>query len=181
MKPPDPERLIDPDPFAIGLGLIQIISAGATFLEARRQRQATEQGQRDRFRASWFGAKRSLIYFKRTADEFETYMLEGAYARREFRMGIVRIALEPRQHQAMRRLLGQTTQTASHLADDLDDLSDFLGAADQVHIDAIRERLASIDKFPDKYRDVITLSREVIQLYQDLIDDIGERERFNED
>lgn len=177
----EPEALIDPDPFSIGLGLIQIISAGATFLEARRQRQAVEQGQVERFRSAWFQAKRSMIFFKRTADEFETYMLEGGYGRREFRMGAVRLYLERNQHQAMRRLHGQTMQTASHLADDLDDLSDFLGPADQDRIDAIHERLRQIDTFPANYRAVITMSREVIQLYQDLIDDVGERENFTDD
>ncbi len=168
----------DPDPFSIGLGLIQIIAAGGAFLETRRRRQATEQGQRDRFRASWYQAKRSLIFFKRTADEFETYMLEGGYSRKEFRIGVVRITLDDRQHQAMRRLHGQTITTAGHLADDLDDLSDFLGPDDQRRVDAIHNRLKDITGFPDLYRDVIGLSREVAVLYQDLLDDLGEREHF---
>lgn len=49
-----PTDLVDPDPFSIGLGLPQIISAGASFLEARRQRQLIEQGQAERFRSAWF-------------------------------------------------------------------------------------------------------------------------------
>ena len=173
--------LVDPDPFSIGLGLLQIISAGASFLEARRQRQLIEQGQAERFRSAWFQSKRSLIFFKRTADEFETYMLEGGYARRAFRIGSVRLYVDRHQHQALRRLHGQTMTTASHLADDLDDLSDFLDARDQPAIDALQARLVKMESFPDSYRDVISLSREVIQLYQDLIDDVGEREGFTSD
>ena len=95
------DDLIDPDPFSIGLGLIQIIAGGGAFLEARRQRQALEQGHNDRFRSTWYQSRRSLIFFKRSADEFETYMLEFGYARREFRIGSVRIVLNGNQHQAM--------------------------------------------------------------------------------
>ena len=174
-------EFLDPDPFAIGLGLIQIISAGATFLEARRQRQQVEQGQRDRFRATYYESKRSLIFFKRTADEFETFMFEGGYARKSFRMGSIRISLEPRQHHAMRRLHGQAMTTANHLADDLDELSDFLGPSDQKSIEAIRNRLSQIDRFPESYRDVVILAREVIALYEALIEGVGERENFGDD
>jgi hypothetical protein len=177
----DTEELIDPDPFSIGLGLIQIISAGAAFLEARKQRLIVEQGQAERFRSAWFQSKRSLIFFKRTADEFETYMLEGGYARKAFRIGSVRLYVDRQQHQALRRLHGQSMTTASHLADDLDDLSDFLDTRDQAAIDALQTRLTRIESFPESYRDVISLSREVIQLYQDLIDDVGEREGFTAD
>ena len=170
--------LVDPDPFAVGLGLIQIIAAGATFLEARRQRRAGDAQQRARFSAAWFDATRTLIFFKRTTDEFETYMLEWRQARKEFRIGAVRLTLDPPQKQAMRRLHGQTMQTANHISDNLDDLSEFLGPEDQEHVNAIHARLEKIDNFPATYRDVIALSREAIALYQDLLDAVGEREGF---
>ena len=67
--------------------------------------------------------------------------------------------------------------TANHLADDLDDLSEFLGAQDQPRIDAVHERLKQVENFPPMYRDVIALAREAIH-YQDLVDDVGEREKF---
>lgn len=179
--PAEPDQPIDPDPFAVGLGLIQVIAAGITFLEARRQRQVIQQGQRDDFRSAYFQAKRSLIFFKRASDEFETYMLEGGYSRREFRIGAVRIIVDPQQHQAMRRLHGQIMTTANHMADNLDDLSNFLSADDQANIDAIHERARSIQSFPDSYRDVINIARETMQLYQNLLDDIAERERFGDE
>lgn len=177
----DADTLIDPDPFVVGLGLIQIIATGAGFLEARRQRQAVDRLERERFRTAWFQAKRSLIFFKRTTDEFESYVLEGGYGRREFRIGIVRLILDPNQYAAMRRMHGQCMTTANHLADNLADLSEFLGPQDQAQIDAIHERLKAIENFPPVYRDVIALSRESIQAYQDLLDDIGEREQFAEE
>ena len=108
-------------------------------------------------------------------------MLEGGYGRREFRIGIVKLVLDPYQHTAMRRMHGQCMTTANHLADDLDSLSEFLGAQDQPRIDALQERLKKIENFPPMYRDVIALAREAGQLYQDLVDDIGEREKFEAD
>lgn len=176
----DENGRIDPDPFSIGLGLFGIIASGAGFLEARRQRQQAERVDRDRFRGTWYNSRRSLIYFKRITDEFETYMLELGYARREFRIGIVRLSLEPPQHQAMRRMHGQTMQTAQHLADDLDDLSDYLGPVDQERVNDIHERLSQIERLPETYRDLIALCRTAHQLYSDLLEDLGERERFSE-
>lgn len=175
-----PDELSDPDPFVIGLGLLQIAAAGGAFLESRRRRQAVEQAERNAFRSAWYQARRTLIYFKRTADEFETYMLEEGYGRREFRIGAVRLTLDRRGHQAMRRMHGQTMNTAQHLADNLDDLSEFLGPDDQARVDAIHERLSRIDRLPEQYRDVIALSRTAIELYGDLLDDIGERQGFDD-
>jgi len=115
--------LIDPDLFSIGLGLFSIIASGAAFLETRRQRENAERVNRERFRGVWYNARRSLIYFKRTTDEFETYIFEGGYGRRQFHIGAVRLMVEANQHQAMRRMHGQAMTTSQRLADDLDDLS----------------------------------------------------------
>lgn len=174
-------EFVDPDPFIIGLGILQIVAAGGAFLESRRQRRELQRAQRQQFRATWYAARRSVIFLKRTADEFETYMFEGAYGRRQFRIGAVRLSVDPVQHQAMRRMHGQTMKTAQHLADDLDDLSNYLGTEDQQRIDAIHDRLNRIDHLPDQYRDVIQLAREAVQLYSDLLDDVGEREQFESD
>ena len=182
---PEPNEMdsefVDPDPFIIGLGILQIVAAGGAFLESRRQRRELQRAQRQQFRATWYEARRSVIFLKRTADEFETYMFEGAYGRRQFRIGAVRLSVDPVQHQAMRRMHGQTMKTAQHLADDLDDLSNYLGTEDQQRIDAIHDRLNRIDHLPDQYRDVIQLAREAVQLYSDLLDDVGEREQFESD
>ena len=74
---------IDPDPFTIGLGIFGAIAGGGAFLENRRQRQLVQDQQRGAFRAAWFAARRTLLFFKHQIDEFETYMLEdGAAAAR---------------------------------------------------------------------------------------------------
>ena len=174
-------ELVDVDPFIIGLGILQVVAAGGAFLESRRQRNEVLQAEREQFRSTWYDARRSVIFLEQTTDEFETHMFEDAFGRRDFRIGVVRLAVGWRKHRAMRRMHGHAMKTAQHLADNLDDLSNFLGQEDQTQIDAIHERLNKIDRLPDCYRDVIALSREGVRLYSDLLDDVGERQRFEED
>ena len=69
--------------------------------------------------------------------------------------------------------------TANHAADNFDDLSNFLGPEDQDTVSRVTTRLAEIE-FPDDYRGVVAMSREALGLLTDLLDDIGDRERFNE-
>jgi len=180
----EPERpkyadaeLFDPDPFTIGLGIFAALAGGGAFLEARRQRQFIERQQKERFRAAWFGARRTLIHFDQVIDEFETYMLEDEYSESAFRIGAVRITVDRGRHQAMRRLKGQAMTTANVLTDTLDDLSDFLGADDQEVIDKILRELAQIE-LPARYSDVIRSARQARDLYSELLSIVGEREGF---
>ncbi|HEV2889215.1 MAG TPA: hypothetical protein VGX28_02475 [Frankiaceae bacterium] len=172
---------VDPDPFSIGIALFSAMAGGAAFLETRRSRTNLEQAQRRAFRAAWFETRRSLIFFKRGIDEFETYMLEDGYGRRAFRIGAVRLVVDPHRKHQMRRLRGQALQTASHLGDDLDDLSDFLGPDDQQAVHEILTRLGEIGRLPESYADLVRVGREAIGLYSGLLDRIADREGFEED
>jgi hypothetical protein len=168
---------VDPDPFTIGLGLFAAIAAGGTFLEARRSRQETERVQKDAFRSAWFASRRTLIHFKRAADEFESFMLEDGYARKAFRIGEVRISVDFNRHKSMRRLHGQVLTTANFMADHLDDLSEYLGSEDQPAVDRILVGLKEMS-FPESYRDIIRMARTAGELYGDFLQDLGEREGF---
>lgn len=170
----------DPDPFTIGLGIFAAIAGGGTFLEARRTRQEAEGHHKDAYRSAWFASRRTLIFFKRSVDEFETYMLEDGFAKSIFRIGAVRLTVDFGRHKALRRLNGQVMTTAQFMADNLDDLSDFLGVDDQQQIDAILKRLGEIE-IPGTYRDLIKLARAASELYSDFLDEIGEREAFPRD
>lgn len=170
-------ELIDPDPFTIGLGIFGAIAGGGAFLEARRQRQIVQNQGRDAFRAAWFGARRTLIHFNGQVGEFETYMLEDGYGRSSFRIGAVRLEVDRGRHKALRRLRGQVHITASHMGDDLDDLSEHLGPEYLPEIDAILNRLRELT-LPDHYRDLIAVAREAFTLYDDLLEAIAEREGF---
>jgi hypothetical protein len=172
---------IDPDPFSIGIAIFSAMAGGAAFLETRRGRRQVEQAERRAFRAAWFNTRRSLIFFKRAIDEFETYMLEDGYARRAFRIGAVRLTIDGRRKQQMRRLKGQALTTANTLGDNLDDLSDFLGPDDQATVDAILTRLAEVGQLPDRYSDLVRLGREAVLLYDDLLENVADREGFDED
>lgn len=173
-------ELIDPDPFTIGLGIFGALAGGGAFLETRRQRQIMQNQGRDAFRGAWFGARRTLIHFKGQVDEFETYMLEDGYGRSAFRIGAVRLEVDRGRHKALRRLRGQVHVTASHMGDDLDDLSEHLGNEYQREVDAILNRLQELN-LPESYRDLIRVAREAFELYNDLLDAIAEREGFEVD
>jgi len=177
--PESEEPRIDPDPFSIGLGLITVLAAAGGFLESRRRRQVIEQSQRQEFRSAWFRARRSLIFFQQAVSEFETYVLEEGFGRRSFRIGSIRLEVDAGRHQALRRLHGQTMTTANRAADNFDELSNFLGPEDLETVDRVTTRLAEIE-FPADYRGVITMSREALTLLTDLLEDIGDREDFDD-
>ena len=131
-------------------------------------RVAAERREQDRFRSAWFAARRTVIYFRRQTEEFETYVLGDNFGRKAFRIGSVRLTVDANRHHALRRLKGQTLQTANFMADTLEDLSDFLGQDDQQAVNGILGRLQEI-QVPELYRDVIRLCREVADLYADLL------------
>jgi hypothetical protein len=168
---------VDPDPFTIGLGIFGAIAGGGAFLESRRQRQIIQEQQRSAFRGAWFAARRTLIHFKQQVDEFETYMLEDGYGQREFRIGAVRLTVDRGRHRSMRRLRGQTLVTASHMGDDLDDLSEFLGPEYAERVEEVLNHLQAID-LPDTYGELIRVGREAFGVYQGFLDFMAETEGF---
>lgn len=172
----DDERL-DPDPFTIGLAIFSAVAGGGAFLEARRQRQGAERQQRDAFRTAWFNSRRTVIFFKRGVDEFETYLMEEGFGRKAFRIGSVRLFVDKQRHHALRRLRGQTFTTATLIGDNLDDLSEFLGREDQEAVDTILLRLHEM-QMPERYSDVIRLGREAIAMYSDFLEAIDDRMGF---
>ncbi len=174
------DELIDPDPFAIALGILGVVAGGAAFLETRRARQFQERTQRERFRAAWFAARRTLIHFQQVLAEFEAYMLEDGYGGKVFRLGSVQLMVDRYRHRALRRLHGQTLTTANHLADNIDNLSEFLGPDDQDRVDHVKARLAEMT-IPERFGQVVRLAREGLVLFDELLDSVDERERFQDD
>ena len=172
---------IDPDPFGIGIGLLATIAGGASFLETRRQSQFLQEQQRRQFRAAWFEARRSVIFFKRTIDEFETYVIEESFGRRAFRIGSVRLTVTARRARDLQMLRGHTLVTARRLGDQLDELSNFLGPDDQPAVTHVLGTLGGIGKLPDDYVDLVALARTALALYADLLDRIADREAFEVD
>jgi hypothetical protein len=172
---------VDPDPFSIGIAIFSAMAGGAAFLETRRGRRLVELTERRMYRAAWYSTRRSLIFFKRAVDEFETYMLEDGFSRRAFRIGAVRLTIDARRKKQMRRLKGQTLTTADTLSDNMDDLSEYLGPEYQTVVDALLTRLAEIGQLPDRYTDLVHVARDSVRLYDDLLSAVAEREGFDED
>jgi len=169
----------DPDPFTIGLGIFAALAGGGAFPEARRQRQLVERQHRDRFRAAWFNARRALIYFGRNIDEFETYVFEDDYGGKSFRIGSVRLTVDPDRHRSLRRLKGQAMTTANVMSDAID-LCEFLGPDYQSSIQKVLDQLRQIGAIPERYSELIRAAREARKLYDDLLNQIGEKEQFEQ-
>lgn len=75
--------------------------------------------------------------------------------------------------------MAKTMTTANHLADNLDDLSDYLGPEDQEAVDNVLRRIGEV-RFPEQYRGVIEQARSAIAVYSDLLESIDDRERFSQ-
>ena len=172
--PDDPD--IDPDPFSVGITILSLIFAGGSYLEARRAREAAGAQARNDFRSAWFDARRTLIHARRIIEEFNTYVSEDNFGRVEFGFGKIRLQIDRGRALQLRRLHGNAHTTAEHMADDLDRLADHLDASYQERIDAILALLRQISQFPQNYREVVTTARGALDLYEALINDIGDRE-----
>ena len=66
---------------------------------------------------------------------------------------------------------------ATHLADDLDDLSEFLGPAYGPTIKRIQDRLAEA-KMPHTYDAIVVLVKDGVSLYEELLRMVSEQEGF---
>ncbi len=170
-------ELVDPDPFAIGFALLSLLFSGGAYLEQRRQRMLTQQQRTGEFRTSWFSARRTLIHARRVVEEFATYVAEDGYGGQEFLFGRARMNFTRDRVDALRRLHGNAQNTASHMADDLDALSEFLDAAYAEEVTAIHNKLTDL-QLPNTYDAVVVLVRDAIHLYENLIEKIGRQEGF---
>ena len=124
-------QAVDPDPFTIGLGIFGAVAGGGAFLESRRQRRLLQEQQRGAFRGAWYAARRTLIHFKQQVDEFETYMLEDGYGRREFRIGAVRLAVDHGRHRTYRDVIRAAREALDWYGSFLDDVAEREGFATQ--------------------------------------------------
>lgn len=69
--------------------------------------------------------------------------------------------------------------TAKYMADHLDVLAQYLGADYQPLIDKNFDRLKRQSEFPCEYQEVISLAREALVLYEELLRQIGRNEGFD--
>ena len=171
------DELVDPDPFAIGFGLLSLLFSGGAYLESRRRRMLTAQQRGGEFRKTWFHAQRTLIHARRIVEEFATYVAEDGFGDQEFLFGRARMNLPRERVDQLRRLHANCQTTALHMADSLDDLSEFLDSSYSAILDRIQNRLVEI-QMPHTYDAVVVLVRDVVALYEELIDGIGKQEGF---
>lgn len=169
---------VDPDPFAIGIAIFSMVVGGASWLEARRQRQFIERQHQDRFRAAWFEASRTLIHARRVVAEFATYVREDAYGNQDFMFGKVGLTLDPERAARLQRLYGNALTTANWLGQNLERLSEFVLSKYVPLIDQIHQKLTE-QSFPHSYDALLMLATDTVELFERLIKEIGSDEGFS--
>ena len=170
-------NLSDPDPFAWGISLLAALFSGAAYLEMRRQSRLTGDEQEREFRRTWFSARRSVIYARRVVEEFATYAEELGFGNEEFRYGRRRLDLPRETVRDIRRLHANCLMNATHLADDLDDLSEFLGPSYGPIIKRIQDRLTEA-QMPHTYDAIVVLVKDGVSLYEELLRMVSDQEGF---
>jgi len=107
-------------------------------------------------------------------------MLEDEYGGKFFRIGSVRLVVDANRHHALRRLKGQTITTANVMSDAIDDLSEFLGQPYQGAVQEVLDQLSKVGTIPERYSEVIRAARKARDLYDGLLNHIGETEGFEQ-
>ena len=154
-----------------------VLFSGGAYLEMRLQRMLTQTQRTNEFRTSWFNARRTLIHARRITEEFATYVAEDGYGHVDFLFGKARMTVPRARHDQLRRLHGNAQVTAMHMADDLDELSEFLDSQYQPQIEAIFAKLNEL-QLPHTYDAVVLVARDIVSLYELLVQTIGDTEGF---
>ena len=171
------DNLHDPDPFGWGISLLASLFSGASYLETRRRNRLTAEEREREFRPAWFSARRTIINSRQVVEEFATYVEELGFGTDEFRYGGRRLNLPEATVKDLRRLHANCLMNATHLADDLDELSGFLGSTYDPIIQRIQERLIEA-QMPHTYDAIVVLVRDGVGLYEELLRMISEQEKF---
>ena len=159
---------VDPDPFAIGLGLLSLAVSGATFLEARRRWQSQRQQDLNRYRTRWYNAKRTLLRAREVVDEFQSFTSEHRYGKQPFGFGQVRLMLPRAEARRLRSMIGKTNAVTNSMAAHIDALSEFLGPEHQSLIEHIMGKIQENQR-PHSYDAVILLARDAIDSFEELL------------
>ena len=173
----DSGGLSDPDPFAWGLSLLATLFSGGAYLEIRRQARLSEEEREGEFRRTWFTARRTMIYSRKVIEEFSTYAAELRFGQQEFRYGVGRMNLPRSTVRDLRRLHANCLNNAMHLADELDEISEYLDASYSQAIQKIQDKLTEV-QIPHTYDAIILVFKEGLSLYEALIDEVGRKEGF---
>ena len=118
-----------------------------------------------------------MIHSRRIVDEFATYVAELGFGRDEFRYGTGRLNLPRGTVRDIRRLHANCLNNAMHLADDLDEISEYLDSSYSPIIQRIQDTLTEA-QMPHSYDAILVLVRNGVTMYEELIREVGEQEGF---
>ena len=165
---PNEDQIVDPDPFSIGLALMGVVFAGATFLEGRRRYALVQQQDRNRFRVRWYQAKHTLLRAREVIGAIEAFTSQYNYGGMEFAYGVVRLPLTRRDAKRLRTMLRTTNTIANSMVAHIDDLSDYIGPEHQETINKMMDKVTENQR-PHSYDAVIIVARDAIDLFDELL------------
>ena len=173
----DENDLMDPDPFIIGMNLINMLTGGATFLETRRRNRENSEEYRRRYGSSFHRAFRKLTEASSHVSQFESYLDELSFRHLTYEYGVERLLLTRGQKRELRGYLRRVQTTGTDLLSALDQLSDYLRPEHQYLINEIHEIVRDIQG-PHSFDAVAILARRAISVYIHLLDTVNEEEGF---
>ncbi len=172
-----PDFEVDPDPFSIGLALLGLVVSGASFLEARRQRQLQFERDTNRYRARWYNARRTLLSARQVVDEFQVFVVGQGFGDDEFGFGQVRLSISRSDVRQFRSMMRRISTVTNAMAADIDALSEFLGPENQDLMNQIMDKVRENQR-PASYDAVIILAKDAIDSFDQLIEQIGTSQGF---
>ena len=185
------DELVDPDPFLLGTVLLQMIIAGAAYLETRRNAIATrrqtelminqmtmsDERYKNRFRTKYFNAVRAVLEAHRIVGTFESHMREHRFEGFKFEYGTHRLYTLRSKVRELQAFTRDANSVSAMMSSSLDELGEFLGDEYQRNTNKIHEKLREL-QHSQYYELLVYLSFDAIELFAELLDDVNSESIF---
>ena len=187
---------IDPDPFVIGLGILTLVFTAGMYLEARRSNKALTGAidvlgdyqnnpkplstrQRGIYRSRWYEAQRALSRGRELVEGYQELIQRYRLESEAFRFGTSRLRVSRADVRDLQRMATQIGRATSALATHIYGLSEFLDDEDFHSVESIWEVLEE-NQQPHSFDAVVLLALRSLDLFDELLGEIGLREGFGE-
>ena len=183
---------VDPDPFVLGLGILTLVFTAGMYLEARRSNktsalaaayqnnpQPLSTRERGIYRSRWYEAQRALSRGRELVEGYQELIQHYRLESEAFRFGSSRLRVSRADVRDLQRMAAQIGKATSALATHIDRLSEFLDDEDFQYVESIRDVLEE-NQQPHSFDAVILLALRSLDLFDELLGEIGLREGFGE-
>ncbi len=187
---------IDPDPFVLGLGILTLVFTAGMYLEARRSNkaltgsvdiltsyqnnpQSLSTRERGIYRSRWYESQRALSRGRELVEGYQELIQHYRLEHEAFRFGSSRLRVSRADVRDLQRMATQIGRATSSLATHIDRLSEFLDDEDFQYVESIRDVLEE-NQQPHSFDAVVLLALRSLDLFDELLGEIGRREGFGE-